>query len=270
MESTEHGLPTGPIEDPGVRVRYIDLPDIIHDWVSPYMSMEGARILDFGCGEGITALGLALRHRPELVLGCDISGEVRNCADLAERHFGLAQLPPHLILRQTLAGNLMPEAVELDLVYAWSVFEHVSQDIFDTILRKLHRRLKPGGLLFIQIAPLYYSSQGSHLMSRLPEPWGHLQMQHNLFIDKLFRACSDHAEFHLLHGTYQTLNRITAPALQAAVEATGFEILRVYTTTEDIMPPAELLQIYREDVLRTNQVALLARKTIQPDASSSA
>lgn len=267
MESTENGRVADQITDPEVRVRYMDLPDILHDWVSPYMSLDGARILDFGCGEGITALGMALRHRPELVLGCDISAEVDHCSALAERHFGLKQLPPHLILRQTVPGKLMPEAVDLDLVYAWSVFEHVSQDIFDMTLRKLHRRLKPGGLLFIQIAPLYYSSQGSHMMSKLPEPWGHLRMQQNLFMDSLFRACPDKGEFHLLYGTYQTLNRITAPALQAAVEAAGFDIVRAYTTTEDITPPAYLLQVYREDVLRTNQVALLARKAIPPGAS---
>lgn len=264
MQSTDRVTEADAIADPGVRVRFIDLPDIIHDWLSPHLSLDGARILDFGCGEGITALGLALRYRPALVLGCDISREVDNCAGIARQHLGVAELPPHLILRHTVPGKLMPEAVDMDLVYAWSVFEHVSQDLFDVTLRKLYRRLRPGGWLFIQIAPLYYSSQGSHMQSRIPEPWAHLRMQHNLFVDRLFRACPDKAEFNLLHGTYQTLNRVTVPALLSAVEAAGFGIVRSYTTQEDITPPAELLAVYREEVLRTNQVALLARRPEEP------
>jgi trans-aconitate methyltransferase len=248
------------IRDPGMRVRFMDLPDIIHDWLSPHLPLEGARILDFGCGEGVTALGMAVRYRPNLMLGCDISAEVHHCADIAGTHFGLKETPANLRLMHVEPGSLIPEAVDMDMVYAWSVFEHVSQDILGNTLDLLHGCLRDGGYLFIQIAPLFYSSQGSHMQEKVPEPWAHLSMQHNLFMHRLSLACSNAAEYHRLAGTYLTLNRITVPTLLDAISSAGFERVRTYTTKEDLKPSASLLTAYREEVLCTNQVAVLARK----------
>lgn len=248
------------IRDPGMRVRFMDLPDIIHDWVSPHLPLEGARILDFGCGEGVTALGMAVRYRPSLMLGCDISDEVQHSADIARTHFGLKETPANLRLMRVEPGTFVPEAVGMDLVYAWSVFEHVSQDILRQTLRQLHGCLRKGGFAFIQIAPLYYSAYGSHMQEKIPEPWAHLCMQHNLFMHRLNLACSNAAEYHRLASTYLTLNRLTLPALLDAISTAGFERVRTYTTKEDLKPSAELLSAYREDALCTNQVAVLARK----------
>jgi 2-polyprenyl-3-methyl-5-hydroxy-6-metoxy-1,4-benzoquinol methylase len=50
------------IEDSGFRDRFIHLPDIIADWVSQYLNLSKSNILDFGCGQGLTALGFALRN----------------------------------------------------------------------------------------------------------------------------------------------------------------------------------------------------------------
>src|SRR6185437_15967942 len=48
------------MHDPQFKARFVDVPAIIDDWVRPYASLKGAHVLDFGCGEGVSALGVGL------------------------------------------------------------------------------------------------------------------------------------------------------------------------------------------------------------------
>jgi len=248
------------IADEGFRDRFLKLPMIIDTWVSPYLSLKGSRVLDFGCGEGITALGLTLKHAPAEVIGVDIMPDPDRCPEQAKKHLGLETLPETMHLHRVRAGELPDEARDLDLIYAWSVFEHVDQTILGEVLGQLLSRLKPRGLLFVQIAPLYYSSLGSHLCHKVPEPWGHLTTQTNLYEARLRAACESEEEFESLWSTFRTLNRITAEELEQAIVKAQFKVLRKYTTTETAKPPATLTAIFKEAVLRTDQVVILARK----------
>ena len=248
------------ISDQAFRDRFRKLPMIIDAWVRPHRSLAGARVLDFGCGEGITALGLAMNYGPAQVIGVDIMPDPERCMEQARKHLGLESMPSSLRLHQVRPGELPNDARELDLVYAWSVFEHVDQTILDALLTQLHDRLKPGGLAFLQIDPLYYSSNGSHLSEKVPVPWGHLSMQANLYEASVRAACGSPEEFESLWSTYRTLNRITADELKKAVERAGFRVERFRAMTDPARPPASLRAIYRSKVLRTQQVVILARK----------
>jgi len=162
-----------------------------------------------------------------------------------------------------------------DLVYSWSVFEHLA-DVAG-ILSELRRILKPDGLLFLQIEPLFYSAFGSHLQRLVPEPWAHLTYSEEEFI-ALAQAASDNvcaAEQDTLYRTnafedvknyliqeYRKLNRIKPEELAAALAVEGFEIVTERRfAVEGVAPSATLLARYSSELLMTNQIVLIARRT---------
>ncbi|MDP2370082.1 class I SAM-dependent methyltransferase [Rhodoferax sp.] len=249
------------IGDEAFRVRYIDLPDIIQGWVGDYLKLESSDVLDFGCGEGITALGMARRFNSRSVRGVDIMPDPLQCLPRARQALGLDALPQNLSLMQIEPGAQVAEPGSFDLIYSWSVFEHVQQPLIGSVLAQLKRLLRPGGYLFIQIAPLYYSSEGSHLFHRVAEPWGHLQNQDSVYFDKLCKACGNKEEVDALWSCYQWLNRLTVPELKRLLSEAGLKVVRDYTTEDPNASrlPAMLLDTFKRETLLVNQVVMLCR-----------
>ena len=115
------------------------LHDQIVDLLPPDWSWEGRRVLDFGCGAG-----RILRHFLEEAAvaefhGCDIDGP---SIDWLDHELS----PPLHVFRSREAPPLPLGTADFDLVYATSVFTHIS-DLWAAWLLELHRILKPGGLL---------------------------------------------------------------------------------------------------------------------------
>jgi SAM-dependent methyltransferase len=120
-------------------------------------SFEGKRVLDFGCGAGRT-----LRHfldeaeRGEF-WGADIDA---SSIDWLEANL----CPPLRALRCEDAPPLALEAGSFDLIWAISVFTHLTDRSLDW-LAELHRLLRPGGLLMAS----YTGRWSSELLAG--EPW---------------------------------------------------------------------------------------------------
>lgn len=247
------------ITDEGFRTKFIMVPNILGDWIGEHRKLEGLDIMDFGCGEGTAALALALNFGPRRVVGVDIGPDPERCLPDARAQLGLTELPSNLTLHRVRPGFLHSDEDRFDVVYSWSVFEHVDERLMGGVLKLIRSCLKPDGLFFVQIAPLYYSSEGSHLTHKIDEPWGHLLHQHDVFYEKLQTAAPDESELQALWGTYSTLNRMTADELTGQLRDNGFEILRTYTTKEERDPPQRLKAIFKEEVLTTNQILVLSR-----------
>jgi cyclopropane fatty-acyl-phospholipid synthase-like methyltransferase len=183
---------------------------------------------------------------------------------IARTELGLSSLPANLELHRVKPGYLHNANDSFDVIYSWSAFEHVDPRVIDDVIELLYKSLKPGGIVFIQIAPLYYSAEGSHLCEFIKEPWGHLIHPSNVYYDKLMSAENIDTEDlrKALLSTYTTLNRITASELERRFENKNFQLLRKYTTRDQVEPPDSLTEIYNYDVLTTNQVVLLLRKTV--------
>jgi len=270
--------PENVISDPLYKEKFINIPRIIADWAADHGGIAGKDILEFGCGEGTLALGLALRSGAQRVVGVDVLPVFDNCLELAHQQFNLGQLPPNLHFRKIAPGDPITVWGEFDVVVSWSVFEHVRYDVVEGAIASIFSVLKPGGLLFLQISPLYYSAFGSHLSPWIPAPWAHLQMQLDHFQSALFDApetplkvrnewsvyipmdADRQTERSALWDTFAELNRITAPELVEMLGGAGFEILRDYRTRNEVPVPHRLSNIYDPDVLTTEQVVLLARK----------
>lgn len=266
------------ISDPLYRTKFGSLPDIISDWLSESGGLYKKDVLEFGCGEGTAALGIAIRKEAQRVIGVEILDVFEQCLPLAQAQLGITELPANLYLRKIAPGSPLTVFGTFDVIYSWSVFEHVSQELLRPAMASIFEALNPGGHFFLQIDPLYYSPNGSHMMPWLREPWAHLTMQANEFRTKLFDApkteakvrnewavyipleADTSAERAALWETYETLNRVTAPYLRRLAESAGFEVVRDYRTKTEHEIPGELLDAYDREALTTEQVVLLLRK----------
>ena len=265
------------IQDPLYRTKFVTVPDIISDWLSETGGVYKKDVLEFGCGEGTMALGMALRKQPQRVVGVEVLDVYEQCLPMARQQIGLQSLPHNLFLRKIAPGSDLTRFGTFDVIYSWSVFEHVSQDMLAPALGSIKSALNPDGSFFLQTTPLYYSANGSHMGPWIPEPWAHLWMQHDVYQRKLLEApttppnvrsewsvyipldADQITERAALWNTFLTLNRITAPQLCRLVTEAGFKIVRDYRTRDEIPIPPNLAEIYNEDILTTQQIVLLLR-----------
>lgn len=236
--------------------KFAMIPGILGEWMAPYGGVEAKNVLDFGCGDGIQSAGIAHRLQPRSVLGLDIMEDHRNCTGYMEKYAAGTDLSA--VRFKTIApAETLPEN-EFDLCFSWSTFEHIDVSIFPSVMKQLHRTLADGGYLFFQVAPLYYSCEGSHLWEVGYYNWEHLSKQVDHIQSDL---CSiDEPRRSHLWSTFATLNRMTAEMMLDGISAAGFELLREYRTHTEKTPPAPLLQVYQENALTCDQIVALFRK----------
>lgn len=124
-------------------------------------SLEGKRVLDFGCGSGrVLRRFVELSETVEL-WGCDI--------DRASVEWLQANLsPPLRVLSNGTRPPLELLSEQFDLIYAVSVFTHLTEE-WSSWLLELRRLLKPDGLL----VATFHGPGVAHALDRVPwhEPW---------------------------------------------------------------------------------------------------
>jgi SAM-dependent methyltransferase len=103
-------------------------------------SLEGKRVLDFGCGPGRVLRHFLDESRTAEFWGCD-----RHAPSIAWLR---SELSPPMRSYVNHAPSLPHPDDHLDLVYGISVFTHITHE-WSAWLLELHRVLKPGGLLFM-------------------------------------------------------------------------------------------------------------------------
>jgi len=114
-------------------------------------SVEGLRgLLDWGCG-----CGRVLRHWADLpgarIAGCDIDAKmVAWCSE---------SLPFAEVTENELSPPLPYDDASFDLVYAFSVMTHLSEDLQHAWLRDISRVLRPGGFFLFSTLGEYYASR---------------------------------------------------------------------------------------------------------------
>lgn len=266
------------IDDDWFRAHFIYAPDVIAHWLHESMPSDFAgSVLDFGCGDGIMALGLKLRHDVPYVCGVDLHESNRYLAETAKKQINLAALPPGLQFKAIDGHTALLQAVgqKFDFIYSWSVFEHIAVDLLPVILRDLKDTLGDGGRFFLQIEPLYYSPYGSHLGGVVSEPWAHLLLSEQElkarvfgfdlgdldgeFKNKTFEECSSDDFKKYLLREYGSLNKITWRALVESCAEAGLTVVDSWKQETHLTPPAELLGRYAEDDLRTTEIRLLLK-----------
>lgn len=110
--------------------------------------LSNARILDFGCGWGRLTRMLAKDLEPGLLHGCD---PVESILDVSRE----SRVPAELARSEFLPEKL-PFEEKFDLVFAFSVFTHISEAAHLASLKAIHDGLAPGGLFVVTIRPPAY------------------------------------------------------------------------------------------------------------------
>lgn len=115
------------------------LRGVIEELLPPDWRWEGKRALDFGCGSARVLRQFAREARKSAFWGCDV--------DAASIEWDQANLsPPFQFFRNGLAPPLPLPASGLDLIWAMSVFTHIS-DLWSDWVLEMHRLLAPDGIL---------------------------------------------------------------------------------------------------------------------------
>jgi len=249
---------------------FIFAPRVINKWTG-----TASNILDFGCGDGIMALAMSLKHPAASVTGVDLHDAFKYLAETAHSQIKLDRLPTNLSFETITQGQSFPR--KFDLAYSWSVFEHINRDEIPSVLRQIQACLVPGGRFFLQIAPLYFSPFGSHLQGVISRPWAHLllpeqellseivgvdlQVFGKEFRNKAFELCSSDDFKQFLVREYLSLNRITTTELLAMCEQAGFTVTQSFSRKTRLRVPTALLRENSRENLTTVEIRLLLTVT---------
>jgi 2-polyprenyl-3-methyl-5-hydroxy-6-metoxy-1,4-benzoquinol methylase len=250
---------------------FVWAPGVIIDHLKRLVPLESSVVLDFGCGEGLMAKGVAQVARE--VHGVDIVPNFWRVEERFDEMFGVEnRIPPAKLIQVDPEKPLPYKDGSFDAVIAWSVFEHVADT--PRALREIHRVMRPGGAFFLTINPLYYSAHGCHLWNVVDEPWVHLKISHEELCDRIraavMRPVEDEGRTDIYQGNtpeayrdslfvcLDSLNKLTLNQLVSHVQNAGFTIVHQETRqTLPFEPTPELLEQYPREDLMTDEVTLL-------------
>jgi SAM-dependent methyltransferase len=208
------------------------------------------RILDVGCGDGITDLGIALRTEPECLIGIDpFRGYERLPEILAANQLDPSVIPPCLQFMPVDANHLPFEDDSFDVVLSWGSVEHIAGGYQQSLL-EMRRVLRDGGRLFIHPG-LYYSSIGHHLGEFSAEPHVHLRRTRESLRDLVINTPPSYidraGEFSTPEQYWQwfeELNPITVDGFEQELRMLGFEFDRAALRTDERIDYTPEMQRY--------------------------
>jgi ubiquinone/menaquinone biosynthesis C-methylase UbiE len=221
------------------RAHFEDATDTVIDFFGgDGISLQDKRVADVGCGDGIIDLGIALRAKPERIVGFDIlSTDTAELTRLASERAGITELPPNLFFATSEERSIPAEDDSFDYVISWSAFEHIGDPV--AILREIRRILTHQGVLFIQLWPFHDSAHGSHLVDWFPDGFAQYQYGEEEIV-RILRASGDQEMAAEMIEIYRTLNRITVDELHDALTEAGFDVVKLALDAEAVHLPAEV------------------------------
>jgi len=230
------------------------------------------RILDVGCGDGITALGVALRTGCEELVAIDPFRGFDRLPEILRANHLPADAIPKRVKYLGEDANFLPFADDsFDVVISWAAVEHFAGGYLQA-LREMKRVLRPDGLLFIHPG-LYYCNAGHHLAEYSTEPFFHLRRSRDEIRAIVFGAKPRYEDRAGETPTpaqhwqwFNELNPITVTRFEQELRALEFEPWRVAIRTEGLVEYTPETLAYPMQDLATNElyVSCVNRKRPKP------
>jgi SAM-dependent methyltransferase len=230
------------------------------------------RILDVGCGDGITALGVALRTGCEELVAIDPFRGFDRLPEILRANHLPADAIPKRVKYLGEDANFLPFADDsFDVVVSWAAVEHFAGGYLQA-MREMKRVLKPDGLLFIHPG-LYYCNAGHHLAEYSTEPFFHLRKSRDEIREIVFSAKPRYEDRAGETPTpaqhwqwFNELNPITVARFEQELRALEFEPWRVAIRTEGLVEYTPETLAYPMQDLATNElyVSCVNRKRPKP------
>lgn len=212
--------------------------DVYLGYFNKYAKIDNSwTIAEFGVGIG--GFARFYKERCQKVIGIDIE-------DYSAHHPGI-----EFVLSDGLSIALPDGSV--DMVVSHSVLEHVGD--LEASISEINRITRPGGLFYLTVNPLYYSSFGAHIYEnkKRVENWEHLD------------PSSVHYEIeNPIPGAAtkgHNLNKLTSSKLLTAVGKQPWELMRYELAFESKPIPSFVDQErYNRFDLLTKEFRLIGRK----------
>jgi SAM-dependent methyltransferase len=223
------------------------------------------RILDVGCGDGITDLGMFLRLRPEELVGIDpYRGFERLPGVLEANHLPVDVLDEPGLKFLAEDGNSIPYPDDyFDVVVSWGSLEHIAGG-YEQTLREIRRVLRKDGLLFVHPG-LYFGALGNHLGEFFDDPFIHLKLPEDQLREavlntrpQLIDRAGHDADPAQYWQWYKELNPIRVSDFERELRELGFEPWRVALRSSDVVEYTPELQKHSMQDLATAELYLSA------------
>lgn len=130
------------IQDPSVDT-VVNESEIYH----PLLPLEGANIIELGCGPAMHTRAIAENGKPAHILACEVD-TVQHKKNLAIDDL------PNVTFAHAGAENIPAEDDSADIVMMFKSLHHVPLEEMDNAMQEIRRVLKPGGLAYIS-EPVY-------------------------------------------------------------------------------------------------------------------
>ncbi|RED44287.1 methyltransferase family protein [Aestuariispira insulae] len=188
----------------------------------PDLAGKSQRILDVGCGFGLSTL--AYRRLGHRVTGLDNNyGSDRNYSQVTRVRSMVsanADAGVEFVTGDVTECPALPDC-SFDMIVSISCLEHI-QDL-DKAFSEMHRLLRPGGWMLHSLNH-FWSENGAHALGILDAPWLHAALSEKDY-ERYIREFRSHEADAALSWNSNALNRsITIRSLQRSLADAGFSI----------------------------------------------
>ena len=200
------------------------------------VALDGAQVLELGCGAGIDCLLTGLQPVRQVV-GIDLQLPLFEPSEKGER---TRRMTRKVLDRLNVGGNIgevlhrlpvsfatmdarrMPFPDDcFDFIWSRAALEHIIP--VDKALTEMARVVRPGGLIYHSIDP-YFWLRGCHKKGLVDIPWAHARLSLEEFRRFVTESEGEAKAVNRCRGL-KTLNQFTLRHWRKIIEADPFEIL---------------------------------------------